>query len=257
MPPSERTVETSSNHNLIEIVNAGKAAPPFAWVRLPTQNEEVHLGYDAALEGMKLLVIQYKSINNTGSFSFDFRQIWLLCALFPRTNKSYVFLAGNTSPFYATMTADYAGAARYTNFDSAFFLDAWKLLDAVVSHLSGGGFALPPVLPVLPILGSHGCLTLSPSAVGFRTKLKLGTKSVQSLSALMSACGFGGGLIAGTPAPLLASGWGQGFALDVKNCLFGIINPLNAVDAPIDPEIQREQNIGLGNVSLMYAPVAL
>ena len=99
--PSKRTIETLSNHGLLEVLNAGKVAPPFAWLQIPTQTEEADLGFDAELQGYKRLYIQYKRRNESGSFTFDFGQIWLLCSLFTRHQQPYVFLSGNDAPDYA------------------------------------------------------------------------------------------------------------------------------------------------------------
>jgi hypothetical protein len=150
--PSERTIETLSNHSLLEILNASLGAPPYAWMFLPSQYDEQFLGYDGALQGNKRLFLQYKSRNASGSFTFDFQQLWLLCFLNPRHVQPYVCLSGNTRPDLGDVAADHMppAGARFASFDATFFLDAWLLLERLINTVSGGLCVLPNLLPWTP-----------------------------------------------------------------------------------------------------------
>jgi hypothetical protein len=53
--PSESTLEQQGNHLILILL-----APSPAWFFIPTQREEIGLGYDASLQNMKACVLQYK-----------------------------------------------------------------------------------------------------------------------------------------------------------------------------------------------------
>ena len=56
--PSEHSIEVMTNHCLLDALGN-----PHAWMFCPTTNEEVERGFDAAIQGMKSLVIQYKALH--------------------------------------------------------------------------------------------------------------------------------------------------------------------------------------------------
>lgn len=255
--PSERTIENLSNHALLEILNFGRLTPPFAWMYVPSQTDEHLLGYDAALQGYKRLFIQYKSRNNSGSFTFDFRQIWLLCWLHPRHTYPYVFLAGNTRQNYGVIAADHMppGGTRYAAFGSTFFLDAWLLLDNLIDEISGGACAVPNILPFAPPNPCVGDVTLMPTFAGFTGKIGAGTNLQNSLIDFCIKLGFAGPFAAGNVGPLAIAGWGQFFADAVCACRFGrdLALPLQ-VDARLREVAARFQPL-LRNQSVLTLPM--
>ncbi|QBH00834.1 hypothetical protein [Xanthomonas oryzae] len=121
--PSERTIESISNHSILEILNLGKGAPPYAWCFVPSQVDEAKLGYDVSLEGKKQVVVQYKAMNDSGSFTFDFDQLWMLLVNFPKADFPCVFLSGSVAVTNSALKSDHVFSPnRYESFDKIFLL---------------------------------------------------------------------------------------------------------------------------------------
>lgn len=217
--PSERTIETLSNHGLLEVLNFGTAVPPFAWLIVPTQVQEALLGYDAGLQGCKRLLIQYKAINATGTFTFNFRQLWLLGHLNPRYRTPYVFAAANYAPDYPTLATDHAMGSRYQAFDRTFFLDVWLLIDELLRVVNGAAFVPPVALPPPPA-GDLGVVTLKPVGAAFNATVRAASTLAGALNALSVALGMSGGGF-GTKVGMAPEGCGEAFALSVAACHYG------------------------------------
>jgi hypothetical protein len=252
--PSERTIETLSNHALLEILNSGWHAAPYAWMFVPSQWHEQFLGYDAGLFGHKRLFIQYKIRNGSGTFTFDFRQLWLLCRLNPRHGNPYVFFSGNTISGYGLLSASHMPPAvdRYNAFNSTFYLDAWLLLERLVDLFSLGAVALPNVLPPLAPLHCDGDITMKVVAGGLAVTLKEGTKLEDSLEDLCLQLGYAGPFVTlpATLMPVPVAGWGRTFVEEVAACNFG--RPLGL---PLDFQNIQQLMPLLGHCCVLTLPM--
>ena len=192
--PSERTIENLSNHAILEILNFGKGAPPYAWFCLPTQVEEGFLGYDADLAGSKRLYIQYKRMSGLGDFRFSLRQLWVMCAHLQRYAKPYVLLAGNVAADYAALSDFHnpPAGSRHKAFDHTFFVDAWVTLEDACEAVFGSPINLPPLLPIPPPPGTDlGYVTLKgdPTVGPFILDLSTSTHVFGGITALLAAVG--------------------------------------------------------------------
>lgn len=257
--PSERTIESISNHGFLEILNAGKVAPPFAWFFLPTQNEEAVLGYDAALVGFKRLYIQYKRMDKGHKFKFGFRQIWTLCALLPRYGKPYVFLSGNLVPDYPALTACHGapGGGRFKAFDQTFFIDAWGVLITLCEAVNGAPLsAFPNILP--PPLGKKNLsyVTLKPAVgpIAFTIPLTKALTLWQSIISLLWALSYHGPFHSKSPFAYIVTspeGFGVDFASETLRCSFGKPFPTE----PSFRDVIGEYADDLGKPSVLTVPM--
>lgn len=90
--PAESTVEQLANHLVLTLL-----FPRRAWMFIPTRREEKQLAYDAALQGMKLCIVQYKRAqrvlaNGSLGVSLDGQQLANLKKKFPARSNRYVFV---------------------------------------------------------------------------------------------------------------------------------------------------------------------
>jgi hypothetical protein len=149
--PSEHSIEVMGNHCLLDALGN-----PHAWMFCPTTNEEVKLGFDAALQGMKSLVIQYKALHYVyASGALHVKapapQRNALNALCPPIGRPYVFYAFNRAPTYDALAFSYA-AAPPTFFSQCVFVDVhtvpaatdrFRVTGAIVEAFDGAALLAP------------------------------------------------------------------------------------------------------------------
>lgn len=222
--PSERTIESLSNHGFLDVLNQGKTAPPFAWFLLPTQVEEYFLGYDADLAAHKRIYIQYKRMSDKGRFDFGFRQLWAMAAHLERYTKPYVLLSGNIAKSYADIATFHTapGASRHEAFNRTFFLDAWDVIQKVCEAVYGGPISpFPTLLPIPPATSNLGFvgLTEKPGAT-FDINITLSGSLVHEVTNLLLMIGFPPMALT-APHSTNVLGWGAGFAEAAGVCHFG------------------------------------
>jgi hypothetical protein len=261
--PSERTIESISNHGFVEILNWAKTAPPFAWFFVPTTNEEAVLGYDAALVGYKRLYIQYKRMAPSGNFKFEFRQIWTLCSVLPVDTKSYVFLSGNLTPDYPSLAAhhDLPAGGRFNAFNETFFIDAWGVLIRLCEAVNGAPLlafpsVLPPPPPKIPGSKKLGVVTIKRTAGPLAFQISLGKAHTlwQHLILLLWAMNYHGPFLPAFPAAHLGAkhhGMGVEVAEETAACRIGRPFPLEPVQVlPVHRETSE-----IGRVTVIAVPV--
>jgi hypothetical protein len=261
--PCERTIESLSNHGFLEVLNWGKAAPPYAWFYLPTQNDEALLGYDAELVGFKRLFIQYKRMGKGGNFKFDFRQLWTLCSRLPQHTKPYVFLSGNLTADYPMLATHHGfpNGGRFNAFNETFFVDAWSVVGLLCEAVYGALLlAFPAALPSPPPTNISpkelGTVTLKPAAgpVAFTISLQTSAKLWHSVIAVLWAMNYHGPFLPTAPFAFLvvmSEGVGAQFALDTAQCLFGKPTP----EEPRDTRVIHEQGSDVGRLTVLTVPM--
>ncbi|MDC8640085.1 hypothetical protein JH314_07320 [Xanthomonas campestris] len=224
--PSERTIESISNHSIVEILNFGKGAPPYAWCFVPSQVEEAKLGYDVSLEGKKQVVVQYKAMRSSGSFTFDFDQLWLLLVNFPKADFPYVFLSGSIADSNSVLKGDHAiSVNRYESFDRVFFIDAWEVLNKLVQAVAPGSASVNVLQPFIPGVSSQFTLAQSHLPGGTPKFISTINKSANIRGRINVATGLSIPSATGpskiTP-PFSATAWGTAFVQEISSCNFGL-----------------------------------
>lgn len=149
--PSEHSIEVMGNHCLLDALGN-----PHAWMFCPTTNEEVSLGFDAAIQGMKSLVIQYKALHYVYAsgrlhVKAPVPQRNTLNAVCPPIGRPYVFYVFNRAPTYGALGVSYA-AAPPTFFDQCVFVDVHTvpaatdrfIVDAAMVQAFDGAALLAP-----------------------------------------------------------------------------------------------------------------
>lgn len=126
--PCEHTVEVLSNHYLLHHLNSASA-----WLFCPTTNQEHVLGFDAATQHGKLVVIQYKRTrrNDDGTLqiAIDSVQHSTLRTNFPPAKTPYVFYGFSTYREYDELDADYLTVGGPYFFRRMRFVDVHSLPD--------------------------------------------------------------------------------------------------------------------------------
>jgi hypothetical protein len=123
--PSESTVEQIANHQILCLIS-----PYGAWFYVPTKREEKHLGYDASLQGHKVLVIQYKRFvpsKNGGHIKLSARQHKTLTDNFPAGSKPYVFYAFALHETYDQVKTEFSDGYGFLFGLRTIFVDAHSI----------------------------------------------------------------------------------------------------------------------------------
>lgn len=99
--PSESTIEQLSNHQLLSLVS-----PYGTWFYVPTRREEKRLRFDASLQGLKALVIQYKRLKATSAPTvlLNAAQLHDLQAKYRPRRVPYAFIAFSHIANYAQLS---------------------------------------------------------------------------------------------------------------------------------------------------------
>ncbi|MBO9883570.1 hypothetical protein [Xanthomonas sp. D-109] len=224
--PSERTIESISNHSIVEILNFGKGAPPYAWCFVPSQVDEAKLGYDVSLKGKKQVLVQYKAMKKSGSFTFNFGQLWLLLANFPKNDFPYVFLSGSIADSNSMLKGDHESCPnRYEAFDRTFFIDAWEVMNKLIQAVAPGSVAVGTVNAFIP--GKSGQFTLAQSSVvGGAPKFTCTiNKNANIRVGIAKATGLPippASASSSVIPPFSSTSWGTGFVQEISDCRFGL-----------------------------------
>lgn len=145
--PSESTVEQLSNHLILLLL-----WPHPAWFFVPTRREELGLGYDASLQGMKACAIQYKRIRPLKrpvgvAATINQTQLKTLRAKFPAAAVPYVFFAVAEYWDYAALGHALRTGHPLTPATSIVFLDAHQIpVAASTLRFTRAAPAAPPIV---------------------------------------------------------------------------------------------------------------
>lgn len=151
--PSERTVEGMANHWLL--INLGSW---HSWIFAPTQNEELGLGFDAALEGLyKFVVIQYKGTRKLkGKVAFDVDPVQR--ATLKATAGGHAYYAACSDRSYVDLAASFL-ATPPLFFERCYFISETALPPGArsirVTPVAGSA------LPTITVHGIKGALIVT------------------------------------------------------------------------------------------------